>query len=246
MLNLFSWSLAVLFLASSLDAAPQKYRGGYDDENTILLRESRDNIEELKHGFRNHEAEIRIFEEKFHTLDSTIETLHQSLSDCQDANKDSLKSSAASLEMRMGSIETSLKGLTADIRQLKNHANDSSAVLAQYEEKMRRVEKVAEAHAQNMASVESAIHALTEALLVKDAFVSDRKSSQAADKGLEKISDKDLEKAVERGATKVYKVKPGDSLGKLAIEHKTTVRAIKELNQLTKDQIAVGQTLLLP
>ena len=44
----------------------------------------------------------------------------------------------------------------------------------------------------------------------------------------------------------VYQVKPGDSLGKIAIKHKTTVKKIKELNQLKRDQIIVGQKLKIP
>lgn len=43
--------------------------------------------------------------------------------------------------------------------------------------------------------------------------------------------------------TAVYTVKGGDSLGKIASIHKTTVRQLKELNGLTGDLILVGQKL---
>ena len=48
--------------------------------------------------------------------------------------------------------------------------------------------------------------------------------------------------------TVVYEVKPGDSLYAIAKEHKTTVKAIREVNDLTTSKIRPGQklTILLP
>ncbi len=48
------------------------------------------------------------------------------------------------------------------------------------------------------------------------------------------------------GPTKEYKVRSGDSLGKIAYENGITIRALKEMNKLTKDSLRVGQTLLIP
>jgi len=45
------------------------------------------------------------------------------------------------------------------------------------------------------------------------------------------------------GPTKTYKVRSGDSLGKIAYESGITIRALKDLN---KDSIRVGQELLIP
>ena len=44
----------------------------------------------------------------------------------------------------------------------------------------------------------------------------------------------------------VYTVKSGDMLGSIAVAHKTTSRAIKQLNGLTSDKLQVGQKLKLP
>ena len=43
-----------------------------------------------------------------------------------------------------------------------------------------------------------------------------------------------------------YAVKSGDSLGKIAKAHGTTIKAIKEANGLTSDALKVGQKLKLP
>lgn len=47
-------------------------------------------------------------------------------------------------------------------------------------------------------------------------------------------------------SAKSYIVKSGDSLGKIALDHKTTIKQLKELNHLTNDQIVVGQKLEIP
>lgn len=48
------------------------------------------------------------------------------------------------------------------------------------------------------------------------------------------------------GPTKDYVVKGGDSLGKIAYENGITIRALKEMNGLTKDIVRVGQKLKIP
>jgi N-acetylmuramoyl-L-alanine amidase len=44
----------------------------------------------------------------------------------------------------------------------------------------------------------------------------------------------------------VYEVKPGDNLYTIAKEHKTTVKAIREVNDLTTSKIRPGQKLTIP
>lgn len=48
------------------------------------------------------------------------------------------------------------------------------------------------------------------------------------------------------GTNKLYKVKPGDSLEKIAKAHKTSVDKIKKLNELELDLIKTGQPLKMP
>ena len=44
----------------------------------------------------------------------------------------------------------------------------------------------------------------------------------------------------------VYVVKAGDMIGSIAVAHKTTSKAIKQLNSLSSDRLQVGQKLKLP
>ncbi len=52
-----------------------------------------------------------------------------------------------------------------------------------------------------------------------------------------------LQKGEPSGA---YVVKPGDSLGQIALDHKTDTKTLKQLNNLSSDKIVVGQKLTLP
>lgn len=52
--------------------------------------------------------------------------------------------------------------------------------------------------------------------------------------------------AVSKAGPGEYTVKSGDTLGKIAKAHKTSVKAIRDLNKLKTDQIKVGQKLTLP
>lgn len=50
----------------------------------------------------------------------------------------------------------------------------------------------------------------------------------------------------ERLTWNTYRVRPGDSLGKIAQEHRTTITAIRENNNISGNLIRVGQELLIP
>lgn len=45
---------------------------------------------------------------------------------------------------------------------------------------------------------------------------------------------------------KSYIVKPGDSLGQIALDHKTDIKTLKKLNNLANDTIFVGQKIFVP
>lgn len=59
----------------------------------------------------------------------------------------------------------------------------------------------------------------------------------------------DAKKVIEKPIAPVYKkykVKSGDTLSEIALRHRTTVTAIKRLNNLRSDRIDIGQILKLP
>ncbi len=209
-------------MAGSLDAAPRRY--AYEEENNTLLRELRDGVDDIRHEVNNHESEIRIYEEKLNTMEAAIDAIRQQVNESHQVNKDLLKDSAVNTELKLNSLESSVKGLIADLKQFKNHANDSSSVLGQYKQKLIEMEKVIEGQNRNIENLQSALKSMMDALQVKSGL----------DKG--PVAD----------SGKTYKVKSGDNLDKIARSQGTTIQALKSANNMANDRINVGQVLKLP
>lgn len=208
--------------AVAVDAAP---RYNYGHETSIALQEMRDSIEDVRHGLKNHEAEIRTYEEKLTSQESIIEGLRDQITAFSQTQEDQLKGNTAALEMKLNSLDTAVKGIVADLKQFKTHANETGAALAQSKQKIAQLEKMLESQNQNVDNMQAAMRSLMDAMDVK---------------GSDKIAgDTSL-------PSKSYKVKAGDSLEKIARAHQTTIRAIKELNGLSQDRIVVGQNLKMP
>jgi LysM repeat protein len=217
----------ILILAcQTIDAAPQR-RYAYDEDNTQTTREMRDSIDNIRHEVENHETEIRMSQERVDNLESTIASLRQQLLDANQANKELVKGSSNSVEGRITALETANKGLVADLQKFKTHANDSSTALAQYKDRVAELEKIINSQSQNIDKLQSAVRLMSEALQVQ-------------------VKETSLTDASIPSSDKSYKVKPGDSLEKIARNNGTTLRALREANNLTNDRIIVGQTLKLP
>ena len=56
----------------------------------------------------------------------------------------------------------------------------------------------------------------------------------------------EIKKMAEAEETKIYTVKPGDSLEKIARDHQTSTQAIKQLNGMQSDLIVVDQKIQIP
>lgn len=215
---IFRLAVLIILIAVPLEAAPKRY---FDDQATVSMREMRDSLDDLRHEVNNHETEIKTYEDKLHNLETIIDSFRQQSTDTALAHKDALKDSAATLEMKLNSLETTTKGLVADVKQFKNHANETASAMAQYKQKLTDLEKILEIQNQNIDSLQTAIKSLSDVLQVKSNLP---------------LSSSD----------KLYKVAPGDSLEKIARKHQTSIQIIKDLNGLSNDKIIVGKTLKVP
>lgn len=224
------FTLLPLFL---LTAAPKSGPYAYQDGYAIAIKEMRDSIDDLRHEINNHEAEIRTFDEKLTNLDSIIESVRDQFSDVSKSHKEQLKGSSANLEQKISSLEATEKGMVADLKQFKTHANETSTLLTQYKQKIESLEKTIDQQNQNIENLQAAMQSLMEALQVKPAPASKNasKSSVAPQSSTSSLS---------------YKVKAGDSLEKIARSHQVTIQALKEANGLITDRIVVGKNLIIP
>lgn len=220
-------AISLVFLTG---AAPSRGTGTtFDDRGGLSLKQVQEGVSAVRLQVQNQQVEFRILEEKLHTHEEMIETLRDQITDAGQANRNIIKDTNADLEMKIGSLETTTKGLIADLKQLKNHANESSAALAQANQQIAVLQETIKVQNQNLDSLQAAIKALADALQVK---VTGPKAVAAT--------------APADGNSKVYRVKSGDSLEKIARANQTTIQALKELNGLSNDRITVGQSLQLP
>lgn len=225
------WILVLLAVAMSATAFAASRRYNSEEDTNQVIRELRDSVEDLRHEVRNHESEIRMYEEKLSTMESSIDTLRQQLADSQQAHKDILKESSTNSEMKVGSLDTTVKGMVADLRQLKGHANDSATALGQYKSKLIEMEKIMDAQSQNIESLQAALKSMMDAMQVRSGHGSAVASSS---------------ETTSSGGNKMYRVRSGDSLEKIARSQGSTIAAIKEANNMVNDRIIVGQNLRIP
>lgn len=134
---------------------------------------------------------------------------------------DALKTVKEALKNQTASVESKL---TAQENATKGLSNDSLSLLSEYKNRIIELERAIEVQNRNLSNLQTAMRSLTEVLQGKE-------NSPSNDS---------------LGNTRIYKVKAGDSLEKIAKQNNTTIKKIKEINNLTRDQIIVGQKLQLP
>lgn len=228
-----AYLLAAAFSATisstSLFSAPQQGTFRADD-TPMLVREMRGMVDEMRHRLNNHEAEIRMYDDKLENLETIIESVRDQLNDSSKAHKEQLKGSSSSLDSRITALEASAKGLADDMRQFKTHANESATALAGYKQKIEELAKSIDQQNQNIEHLQAAMRSLMLALN------SDAPSALTSSGNTPNMATSSI----------TYRIKAGDSLEKIARSHQTTVQAIKELNGLSSDRIVVGKVLLIP
>lgn len=239
--------MAALFLLTTMGwAAPQQPYGQQpglnprsipvDDINTIL-KQLKTGLTDLKHEMRNHEAEIRMFDNKQQSQEASFEHLKQQLIDDVQAQRDFVRASSVNfdgkveaLNQAINNLENLNRNLTQDLRQVKTQFNESIVILGQYKQKISDMETLLQVQNQQMQNLEAALQSMMEVWQAKE----------TAKEIVKEIANK----ASEPGKT--YKVQSGDSLGKIAQTHKVSVQALRDANQLANDRIIIGQTLKIP
>ncbi len=222
-----------LNFSSDLHAVRNRY---YDDENATIIKEMRDSLDDIRHEVNNHESEIRVYDEKLKNLESIIDGVRDQITESSQAHKEQLKGNSSNLETKIASVDTTIKGLIADLRLFKTHANDASVAITQYKQKISELEKIVEQQNQNIDHLQTAMRSLMEALVVKESPPA--KPNQ--------VSSSSNVASADQLATGLYRVKAGDNLEKIARNNQTTVSVIRELNGLNTDRLAIGQVLKMP
>jgi LysM repeat protein len=190
-------------------------------QSDLTLDELRMELADVKHALNSTQVELSILEDRMKNQDSTLYAVKN-----QAVNKmpqiSQLNTQINSLENRIGTIEKNQEKTLTDLRQLSSHANLTAGALSQYKEKIQELER----------EIASQNRKFEEFIKLKSTLAS--------------ISKLMKQNAFAEESVKTYKVQTGDSLERIARQHRTTVDVLKKINRLESDLIMAGQELKIP
>ncbi|MDE3045067.1 MAG: LysM peptidoglycan-binding domain-containing protein [Verrucomicrobiota bacterium] len=184
----------------------------------LTLHEVQTNIDDLRHDINCFQTELQILDGRIKYNENALSVLKQQDLEKQQAKLELLSAQLQSLEKRFSTSEKNRESTTQEFQQLTTHAHDTSEALTQFKNRIEELEK--------------------------ELIAGQRRFEEL---GKLKGNIETLAKSLRSSEQyKLYKVRPGDSLEKIAKLHKTGVDKIKKANGLEFDLIVVGQELKIP
>ena len=215
-MKIIHYGIALLAIACS----PLKSSPGDEKHQLELtLHALQTNLDDVHHDLNCFQTELQILDGRIKYYENAITGLKQQDIEKQQSKIEQIAQQIAALEKRYSSFERTHENGVQDLQQLTAHANETTAALTQFKSRIAELEQ--EIQLQNrrfeeISKLKGHFEGLTKQL------------SQAAIDG------------------KTYKVRPGDTLEKIARFHKISVERIKKANDLNHDLIVVGQELTIP
>ena len=176
-------------------------------------------ISSLQHQIRNQEHEIAMLQKRIENQADIIESMRSDVAKQLSQTRDIQQKNGQISVSRIEKIETNLEKLVKDLKNYKTHANETSDAIEKLQKGIKSLEEGRSANSEQIKDLEKALRLLTQA-----------------------VSGKSDSAAVANGC---YRVKPGDSLDKIAKATGVSVKAIREMNNLDSDKIFPGQELIL-
>lgn len=215
---LFScFGITVFSSCSPLKSSPKEEK----HQMELTLHEIQTNLDDLRHDVHCFKTEMQILDGKIKHHENALSGLKQGYFEKQENRLEDLNKVVIELEKKMTNMQFSHQGESKDIKQLSAHANETSSALAQYKDRISELER--------------------------QLMTQNRKFEEIVKlKGTLEALSRAIESDGSRGQLKIYKVKAGDSLEKIAKAHQTNVEYLKRLNNLEQDLIVVGQEMKVP
>ncbi|MFT4553453.1 MAG: chromosome segregation ATPase [Chlamydiales bacterium] len=217
----FKKLLAVLFLVQTYGCVPPAGKGS--SQESLVIREMRIELGDLRHRLDGLVLEGGLLEEKVASRLARTDSLKEELGEIQQLGSEDVGRKISEFESRMSIARDKQKGMVADIRQLLTHANDTTSSLDQQRKKISGFEADLEKREQRLEDKLSHLKTAVGSLIK---LIEDNKG--------------DLSSA------RIYTVKEGDSLDRIARKYKTSTDDLKKINRLDTDLIVIGQELKLP
>ncbi|MBI3508549.1 MAG: LysM peptidoglycan-binding domain-containing protein [Chlamydiia bacterium] len=182
----------------------------------LTLHELQTNLDDVRHDIHCFQTELQILEGRIKTQENALASLREHDFSKQQAKLDQLAQQIQLYEKSWNGFEKGQTGTEQQLKQLSAHAHETTVSLKQFKERIAELEH---------EMLEQHRH-FEELSKVKGNLESLAKT----------LTD----------STKLYRVKQGDTLKKIAADHGTTVEKIKKLNDLQQDIIVIGQQLKIP
>lgn len=184
-----------------------------------------------------------------HQLELTLHEVQTNLDDLKhDIN--CFQTELQILDGRIKYSENTLSSLKQhDLEKQQAKIDQILAQLQSFEKKWLSLEKNQKEGISELETLSSHANETTAALVqFKDRIAELEEELHSQNRRFEEVAKlKEHIETVVRGKDyKLYRVKPGDSLEKIARNHKTAVEKIKKINGLEQDLIVVGQELKIP
>jgi LysM repeat protein len=181
----------------------------------LTLHEVQISLDDLRHQINCFQSELQIIDGRIKYNENALASLKGQDLEKQQLKVESLNAQVQAFEKKWSLFEKNRSLTTEEIGSLSIHAKETTTALNQFKQRIEELEK-------EHASGERRFEELGK---LRGNLETLTKSLQTGD------------------APKTYKVRPGDSLEKIARSHQTTVDKIKKLNALQQDKIVAGQEL---
>jgi len=175
-------------------------------------------IKVLEYRLSGQDQELAFVKERLKSFETVVEAQEQEVSRLLTQAKDSIKKASSRGSEQASAQASAIEKLVLDLKAFKKQTNDLAQIVSELQKQSKEKDEVIANQATAIKELENALRLLASAMQSK----------------------------TDASHTKAYEVKSGDTLDKIAKEHRTTVSAIKLENAMQKDKIFPGQKLQIP
>ena len=209
-------AVSAFFVCSIYCAAPK------DNTLHLSLQQLHAQLDQMQYLLQSQRVEIDLLQEKNQEISQNCLQFKQNVEEQSHIDRTLHKEQLAPLEKRLAVLEKMQESTISDLQQFKVRINETASSITLCQAKISELDKQI---GQEMRNLKKNMESLVQ-------LIQKPKHTLAINE--------------EQTLLRNYKVQPGDSLGKIALENNSDIKTLKELNQLANDTIYVGQHLQLP
>ena len=195
--------------------------------NFSFAREVNYNYQDLKTELRNTNTELSILKEQYRTLEDILHSVQREFNTLKNQQRQQNQQNQSSDHLI--SLNSKAETNFSNVQRLSQYANQTSAVLSDYQKRIADLEHVIATQKNNFAHLETAVKSLIK-------LVQNQNNTPRAHSSFSDIAEN----------SRIYKVKSGDSLERISKKYNVSILDLKKANLLKNDLIIVGQDLQIP